>query len=65
MPTSKTEKPADCTEEHLSFLDDLRDSGVTNMYYARLYLIDEFGLDKNLAAKILVYWMKTFRGKEG
>jgi len=54
------DKPEFVEEEHLEFLDDLRESGVTNMYGARPYLIDAFDLDKNTARDILSYWMKTF-----
>ena len=58
-----SEKPAGCTDEHLVYLDDLRDSGATNMFGARPYLVNEFGLDKNLAGEILSYWMGTLRRK--
>ena len=43
------------------FLEKLRKSGVTNMFGAVPYLIDEFPeLDKQSAKKILVEWMKTY-----
>lgn len=47
-------------EKHLEYLDDLRESGITNMFGARPYLINAFGLPQDDAAKILTYWMKTF-----
>jgi hypothetical protein len=47
-------------EEHLRFLDDLRDSGVTNMFGAASYLVDAFGLDKKTARAVLQLWMSTF-----
>ena len=54
-------KPDYLTEEHLLFLDDLRESGVTNMYGAGIYLTDEFqSLSSKEASKILIYWMQTF-----
>lgn len=57
-------RPDYVKEEHLTFLDDLRESGVTNMYGARSYVLDEFpDLEENIAGDILGYWMKTF-GKE-
>jgi len=49
------------TEEHLQYLDELRESGDTNMYGARPWLMEEFwGLTKQEADVILSYWMKTF-----
>ncbi|MCD6434940.1 MAG: hypothetical protein J7L15_00910 [Clostridiales bacterium] len=53
-------KPEVVEQEHLDFLDDLRESGVTNMFGATPYLIEEFELDKKDARTILSYWMKTF-----
>ena len=51
-------------DEHLEFLDELRESGVTNMFGARSYLLREFPeLEKQDAGDILKYWMQTF-GKD-
>lgn len=45
----------------LVFLDDLRESGVTNMFGAAPYLREEFPhLDREAARKAVVYWMETF-----
>ena len=54
-------------EEMFQYLDDLRESGVVNMFGATPYLQDEFGLDKREAHVILAEWMETFgeRHKEG
>jgi hypothetical protein len=54
------ERPAIVTDEHLEYLDELRESGETNMFGARPYLINEFGLDKQEAASVLSYWMSSF-----
>ena len=54
------EKPVGLKDEHLVYLDNLRKSGATNMFGARPWLADAFGLDKDAAGKILSYWMKTF-----
>jgi hypothetical protein len=55
------ERPAFVTEEHLEYLDELRESGETNMFGARPYLMREFPLlDKNEAGMVLSYWMKSF-----
>ena len=43
-----------------SFLNDLRDSGVTNMFGAAPYLQNEFGLDKREARQVLANWMQSF-----
>lgn len=47
-------------EEWLLYLDDLRESGVTNMYGAGEYLQDEFELGRREANQVLSHWMKTF-----
>ena len=57
---STTERPAMLKEEHLVYLDELRESGVTNMYGAGDYLRDEFGMDRRQSLAILAYWMETF-----
>lgn len=58
MPKTKPEK---CTEKHLEYLDDLRESGKTNMYGAAPYLQKEFpGLNDREAREVLTYWMETF-----
>lgn len=47
-------------KEHKKFLDDLRESGETNMFFATPYIIEEFGIDKNEAKKILIEWMESY-----
>jgi len=55
------DRPTYLTDEHLEYLDTLRESGVTNMYGAQPYLRDEYPkLNRNEATKVLLYWMKTF-----
>ena len=57
----KMDKPEACKEEHLVYLDTLRESGVTNMFGALPYLLDEFDdLNEHNGREILSYWMKTF-----
>ena len=57
MPT----KPEVLTDEHLEYLDELRDSGDTNMFGARSYLIAKFPEHSSReSVNILTYWMKTF-----
>lgn len=56
-----SDRPEFCTIEMLEFLDDLRASGETNMFGARVYILDEFPeLEKAEAGKVLTYWMETF-----
>lgn len=52
-------------DEHLEYLDDLRESGVTNMYGAGQYLEDEFEMTSSEAFLILIYWMSTFSERHG
>jgi hypothetical protein len=47
-------------ELYFDYLNDLRESGVTNMFGAGAYLEDEFGLDSEEAKNILVAWMSSF-----
>lgn len=47
---------------HLWFLDRLRDSGITNMFGAVPFILEEFpGMDKKDASHVLSYWMKNFK----
>ena len=59
----KIERPEIVTEEHLDYLDDLRESGVTNMYGAGAYLERTFKVDNKDAIAILSYWRKTFSSR--
>lgn len=54
------ERPAECLDEHLQYLDALRESGATNMFGATPYLMRAFGLSQPIAKKVLLYWMETF-----
>lgn len=42
------------------FLDELRESGVTNMFGATPFIVDEFDVTNAEARKYLVTWMETF-----
>lgn len=54
------ERPTSVKDEHLTYLDNLRETGVTNMFGAAPYIKEEFGVDTKTAGEILVYWMQTF-----
>jgi len=50
------------SSEYYDFLEDLRDSGVTNMWGARPYLSQAFPeLSLQEAGKILSDWIKSFK----
>lgn len=59
MP-EQTERPAIATDEILEYLDELRESGVTNMYGAGSYLEAEFCLSVEESTTVLLYWMHSF-----
>lgn len=46
--------------EYFTYLDDLRESGETNMWGAGVYLEHSFGVDRGDARKILMTWMDYF-----
>ena len=55
------ERPNCVEDEHLEYLDELRESGATNMFGATPYLIQNFPeLSKSDAKKVLFYWMENF-----
>jgi len=56
-------RPDYVTEEHLDYLDELRNFRITNMFGATPFIQKAFGLKEKEARQILVYWMETF-GKE-
>jgi len=61
MKTVKSHlRPSFVTDNHLEYLDALRESGETNMFGAGRYLMKSFGLTSPVAREILFYWMKTF-----
>ena len=43
-----------------TYLEGLRQSGVTNMFGAGPYLEREFGLDRYEAKEVLLNWMKSY-----
>ena len=51
-------------EAAFDFLDMLRESGVTNMFGARPYLVEEFIISKTVAGVLLSLWMETFEARQ-
>ena len=47
-------------KEVFLFLNDLRDSGETNMFGAAPYIQEEFEVDKSTSRKLLTIWMDNF-----
>lgn len=66
MTNTESERPEFLTDEHLEYLDDLRESGQTNMFGAGQWVQEAFGVDRKSSQAIVLYWMKTFsqRNKE-
>jgi hypothetical protein len=46
--------------EYFEYLEALRESGVTNMFGAGVYLQDEFSLTRYEAQDILIEWIQSF-----
>ena len=54
-------KPEFCTKKHLKFLDELRESALTNMFGAEPYLLESFPeLTNQEGRAVLLYWMESF-----
>lgn len=47
-------------KEFFEYLDDLRISGIVNMYAATPYIEEEFDVKMPVAREILTLWMETF-----
>jgi len=56
-------RPDHVTEEHLVFLDELREEGEINMMGGASYLMKEFFIPRKDAREILTYWLFSF-GKD-
>ena len=50
----------EATQDHLVYLDNLRASGVVNMFGAGVYLQDNFELERREASAVLKEWMSSF-----
>jgi hypothetical protein len=46
--------------EYNEFLNDLRESGIVNMFGAAIYVQDHFDVSKTQAKDALLAWMKSF-----
>ena len=62
---NETPRPEFVTEDHLTFLDDLRESGLCNMYGATPHIQESFPeVTRPESRKILGYWMATFADRQ-
>ena len=62
---SDTNKPDSINYQHADYLDDLRESGETNMFGAAPLLREEFGMSIEHAREIVAIWMRTFADRKG
>ena len=51
-------------QEYFDYLDDLRDSGVVNMFGAGVYLQRDFCLSRSEAKEVLLKWMDQFKRED-
>ena len=52
------------TNKYWIFLEELRKSGVTNMFGAVPYLVEEFNIPYDEATAILTDWMNNYNRKD-
>ena len=50
-------------EEYFTYLEDLKKSGVTNMFGAAPYLQETFDLTEKASKKVLSEWMRSYEKK--
>jgi len=50
-------------QDVLNYLNELRDSGETNMFGATPYIQNEFYVDRKEAVRLLKLWMANFNEK--
>ena len=48
------------SNEVFLYLEELRESGVTNMFGAHQYVMEDFEVDKNMAIKLVKAWMDSY-----
>ena len=51
-------------QDVFGYLNLLRDSGITNMFGASSYLVEQFGFDKRQAANYLILWMQSNKNEK-
>jgi hypothetical protein len=58
-----TRETSQFEKEVFTYLNDLRESGVTNMFGARPYIVRQFGVNENKAGQLLALWMTNFNNE--
>lgn len=53
-------RPSFVKNKHLVFLDELRKSGVTNMFGSAPYVQAAFRMPREKASATVAYWIQTF-----
>ena len=51
-------------EMYFDYLDQLRESGITNMFGASPYLQEAFNLNRYEAKDVVLEWMQTFSARQ-
>ena len=59
----ENKRPESYNESVEKYLDDLRESRVTNMLGASLFLEEDFDMPKAEAHACLIFWMQTFSNR--
>jgi len=49
------------SNEVFLYLEELRESGVTNMFAAHIYIMGDFEISKPLAIKLVKTWMDNYK----
>lgn len=61
MTTKATEKPHSLTDDHIDYLNMIRETGTTDTFETAMHLCSAFAdLNKNEAPNIVSYWTDTF-----
>jgi hypothetical protein len=58
-----TRKTTSLEKSVFQFLNNLRDSGITNMFGASPYVVEAFEIPKREASMLLTLWMKNFNSE--
>jgi len=61
MKHTQAQQPHFINQSHIDYLNDLRDSGITNMFNAWRYLKAEFDVNEQTAIQIFTHWMRDCR----
>lgn len=56
----QTRKTTDQEKQVFEYLNELRESGITNMFGASPYIQNQFAIEENESMKLLSLWMNNF-----